>query len=78
MKLKHTNEIRFKSLSERLLRFDQVLSALNPKNVLSRGFSYVTTQDQAVVTTVKDLKKISKGTELEIHFYDGKGSVLKG
>jgi exodeoxyribonuclease VII large subunit len=77
LRLRHAHEMRFESFSEKLLRLEQVLSALNPRNVLARGFSYVTLQNNVVLTSFKNFKNVSKNTHLEIHFYDGKGTVLK-
>jgi exodeoxyribonuclease VII large subunit len=54
-----------------------VLGALNPSNVLGRGYSYVSIDTGGVMTSLKDYKKVASGTKLEIHFHDGKGSALK-
>lgn len=77
LRLRHATELKEKSLSEKLLRLEQVLSALNPSNVLGRGYSYITVTEGGVVTSLKEFKKINKGTKLDIHFHDGNGSVLK-
>lgn len=77
LRLRHATEIKEKGLAEKLLRLEQVLGALNPANVLNRGYSFVTTQDGAVVASLKDFDKISSATKLDIHFHDGKGSALK-
>jgi exodeoxyribonuclease VII large subunit len=54
LRLNHAGEIRFKGLSEKLNRLEQVLGALNPSNVLGRGFSYVKNSDGVVVNSVRD------------------------
>lgn len=76
MRLRHTMEIKERGLTDKLLRLEQVLTALNPTKVLGRGYSYVE-GDQAVLTSAKDFSKLAKGTKFNIHFHDGKGSALK-
>lgn len=77
LRLNHAREINFKGLSEKLKRLEQVLFALNPSNVLSRGFTYVKSFDGELISSQKDLIKYKNGTKLEIYFHDGKGNVLK-
>lgn len=77
MRLVHAMGIRANILSEKLKRFDHVLFVLNPKQVLKRGYSYVQLGKGEVLTSHQQFKKISAGTKLEIHFQDGKGTVVK-
>jgi exodeoxyribonuclease VII large subunit len=77
LRLNHAGEIRFKGISEKLNRLEQVLGALNPSNVLGRGFSYVKNSDGVVVTSNREFQKCSDGARLEIFFHDGKGHALK-
>ena len=77
LKLRHSTELKGRSLNDKLVRLEQVLGALNPGNVLSRGYSYVRLQDGEVLSSVKDFEKKEKGSKLEIYFHDGKGSALK-
>lgn len=77
LKLKHSTELKGRSLNDKLVRLEQVLGALNPGNVLSRGYSYVRLQEGEVLSSVKDFEKKAKGSKLDIYFHDGKGSALK-
>jgi exodeoxyribonuclease VII large subunit len=77
LKLRHTTELKQRSLSDKLTRLDQVLSALNPGNVLGRGYSYIRIHEGEVLASVKDFDKKKKGTKIDIYFHDGKGSALK-
>lgn len=77
LKLKHTILLKERSYSEKLIRFDQVLSALNPSKVLSRGYSYVRSPKGEVLVTHKEFEKMPKGSKLELFFHDGKGFALK-
>jgi exodeoxyribonuclease VII large subunit len=77
LKLRHTTELQGRSLNDKLLRLDQVLSALNPARVLGRGYSYVRLAEGDVLTSLKAFEKRPKGTKIEIYFQDGKGSALK-
>lgn len=77
LKLRHATELKERSLKDKLLRLEQVLGALNPSNVLSRGYAYVTTNDGRVVSTLKDYKTTPTGTPITIQFQDGTGTALK-
>lgn len=76
LKLKHAVLLRENSYREKLVRMDQVLRALNPSNVLGRGYSYVKV-DNEVIGSFKDFDTRKKGSKLEIHFHDGRGSAVK-
>lgn len=52
-----------------------VLKALNPKNVLERGYGYLETEQGKVVGSTIDFDKLPKTTVLNIHFHDGKRKV---
>lgn len=77
LKLQHASEINSNKLKEKLLRLEHVLGALNPSNVLGRGYSYLSSPDGKVVASAKDFAKEKSGSRLEIHFHDGNGSVVK-
>lgn len=77
LKLRHSTELKGRGLNDKLVRLEQVLGALNPGNVLSRGYSYVRLADGEVLSSVKDFEKKAKGSKLDIYFHDGKGSALK-
>lgn len=77
LRLKHATELKERSLADKLVRLEQVLGALNPSNVLNRGYSYVTAEDGKVLASSKDYKKSPSGTKIQIHFHDGTGSALK-
>ncbi|WP_372654092.1 exodeoxyribonuclease VII large subunit [Halobacteriovorax sp.] len=55
----------------------ELLNALNPSNVLERGYSYITNGDGNVVASSDDFEKLPVGTELNIQFSDGKNKVSK-
>ena len=54
-----------------------LLKSLNPSNVLSRGFSYVTDKEGHVISTIKDFHGLSSGASLDVTFRDGRGRVRK-
>lgn len=61
----------------RLNMASQLLTSLNPKNVLGRGYTYLESQDGLILTDKVNFDKIQKNEELKIHFKDGFGSVKK-
>jgi exodeoxyribonuclease VII large subunit len=77
LRLKHSTEIKNRGLTDKLLRFEQVLSALNPSKVLGRGYSYIRMHEGEVLTSIKDFEKKSKGSKIDIYFHDGMGTALK-
>ncbi len=78
LKLRHITERNTTHLSEKLLRFEQVLGALSPLKVLGRGYSYVTLANGDVITSKNDFDLKDQGTKIEIQFHDGKGLAIKG
>lgn len=77
MKLNHSTEILSTRNREKLLRLEQVLKALNPDNVLGRGYSYVRLAEGEVISSKSSYDKISPGSRIEIQFQDGTGVALK-
>jgi exodeoxyribonuclease VII large subunit len=77
MRLDHIIALRSKGLSENLLRIEHLLTALNPRGILNRGYSYVQTAEGAVISSLGEFIKKPKGTRLEILFKDGAGTVQK-
>lgn len=78
LRLNHASGIRMTALTERMKRFEQVLSALNPKLVLKRGYSYVEVDGKEVISSQSQFKKLAQGTKLSLQFHDGQGVVTKG
>lgn len=52
------------------------LTALDPKNVLKRGYSYVTTEDGKFIKN-KELMTTTQSNDFTIHFYDGEVKVVR-
>ncbi|WPU64448.1 exodeoxyribonuclease VII large subunit [Peredibacter starrii] len=77
LKLLHNMQMKSATLTEKLNRFEHVLEALNPSKVLGRGYSYVTTKEGTVLTSLKDYSKATSGSKIEIQFHDGKGLAIK-
>jgi exodeoxyribonuclease VII large subunit len=77
MRLRHAMELKEKRLVEKLDRFEHVLKALNPKNVLGRGYAYVSGAEDKVLGSLKNFEKLAQGAKLTIHFHDGPGAVRK-
>ncbi len=52
-----------------------VLKALNPKNVLERGYGFLETDDGKVIGSAGEFDTLPKTTALSLHFHDGKRKV---
>lgn len=77
MRLVHSTTMKMTSYSEKLKRFDHVLSALNPKLVLKRGYSFVQVAGKEVVPSATQFNKLKAGTKITLQFHDGQGEVTK-
>ena len=67
-----TSEIKFK-----LDKAQGLLKALNPSNVLERGYSYVETEQGSVVTSTKTFDNLPPDAVLKMHYQDGIRKVKK-
>jgi exodeoxyribonuclease VII large subunit len=77
MKLEHLMQSRLTRTSDKLLRYNQVLEALNPDKVLRRGYSYIKTETGSVITTVEKFNKFSLEEKMLIRFHDGEVSIKR-
>lgn len=77
LRLVHAAQVRFNTLNEKINRLEHVLSALNPKLVLKRGYSLLETEEGELITSSEQYKKMSHGTPFLVQFYDGKGAASK-
>lgn len=75
--LKRLLKERFRLLNHRLEKSDGLLKALNPKNVLERGYGYVETLEGSVVSSAIEMDKLASGAQLNLHFHDGKRKIQK-
>lgn len=62
---------------QKLDSFGRILSSVNPRNVLKRGYSFVEVGEQKVITSVEKFNKIDEKQDIRIHFHDGDGLVRK-
>ncbi len=76
MRMKHRMEYKVNDVKGELKRLDQVLGALDPSKVLTRGYSYVEAEGK-VLTTFSDFKKLPAESVLGIRFQDGIAKVKK-
>src|SRR5690606_29860849 len=51
LRLKHVTELRKSATKEKLQRLEHVLKALDPSQVLNRGYSYVQMEDDVVTSS---------------------------
>ncbi|MFG1505291.1 exodeoxyribonuclease VII large subunit [Halobacteriovorax sp. ZH5_bin.2] len=58
------------------MEFEKILGALNPKNVLTRGYAYTQIGDK-VISSAKDMVKL-ENVDVDIHYADGKVTLHKG
>lgn len=74
---KNALDRKFEQARDRLGTSAQVMNAIDPNNVLKRGYSYVQCEKGTVVANLKDYVKLNKDESLIIHFSDGQGKAKK-
>lgn len=62
---------------QKLTELNKILSALSPKGVLKRGYSFIEGKERSVVSSKEEFDKIDKDSVISIHFFDGEGKVKK-
>jgi exodeoxyribonuclease VII large subunit len=68
---------KISNLNHRLDKSSGLLNALNPKNVLERGYTYTESLEGGVVSSGDDFDKLPLNAQLNLCFHDGKRSVQK-
>ncbi|OUR96380.1 exodeoxyribonuclease VII large subunit [Halobacteriovorax marinus] len=76
-KMTHLMDQKIQNSKYRVGKSNELLSALNPNNVLDRGYSYLTTDSEKVVSSKADFSKLKQDEILKIRFHDGVGKVSK-
>lgn len=76
-RLKRSMGERISQTNSRLDKAIGILGVLDPKNVLGRGYSFITNDKNKLIGNVKDFSSLPKDSELQINFHDGKGKVVK-
>ncbi len=77
-KIESYRERQVSVVGQRLEKFGSLLNALDPRQVLGRGFSYVTSEDKSIVGSKKSLEKCGDEAILNLHFHDGVSKIKKG
>lgn len=77
LRLRHRMDIQVGDAKSELKRLDQVLGALDPSKVLTRGYSYVEGGEGHVLSSLSEFSKLAQGSVLGIRFQDGTGKVKK-
>lgn len=73
---KRSLDYGLKEQERKLKSMDQLLSSINPSNVLKRGFAYLEDPSGRVIATTGEYDKL-ENDKLIVHFFDGKRNVLK-
>ena len=68
---------KFVSIHHRIDKSASLLKALNPNNVLERGYGYLETSEGSIVASAKSLDHLSEDVHLNYHFHDGKRLIKK-
>lgn len=77
LRLRHGMQVSFEKENSRMKRIEGVLGALNPNNVLGRGYSYLENEDGLIVGSHAQFTAASPEKSLRVHFHDGVGNVKK-
>lgn len=74
--LKRSLMLNLERKSQKLERLYELMGAVNPKNVLSRGYAY-TEFDGQVLSQAKDFEKLDSTSKFKIHYADGSVEATK-
>jgi exonuclease VII large subunit len=69
--------LKLNSYQQRIQVLDSSFKALNPKQVLSRGFSYLQTKENKVIKNINEFDRLKTDEKISIHFSDGERNVRK-
>lgn len=75
-RLEFSSQQKTMNLTRRLDQAQVKLFALNPRDVLSRGYGIISTRE-GIITSRKKWDSLKEKTSLEIEFADGKGQAIK-
>ena len=70
-------EKRLELVRSRVEACGALLGAMDPKNVLKRGYCYVEAEGERVIANFADYDKLKASEHLTIHFSDGDGKAVK-
>ncbi|MBH48547.1 MAG: exodeoxyribonuclease VII large subunit, partial [Halobacteriovorax sp.] len=76
-KLVMNEQRRVEQLSFKIEKLGNMMSALNPKQVLNRGYTYVSNDSHKVVSNKASWNKLAKEQELNLHFSDGSVKIKR-
>ena len=68
---------RVVELKYQLEKQNELLRAINPSNVLNRGYSYLIDENKKVIAGVENFKKLKTKDKIYAHFKDGVGEMEK-
>ena len=63
--------------NHRLSYSNKLLSALDPKNILNRGYSYLQSSENNVIGSILEYEKLENEATLNVFFHDGKAKIRK-
>lgn len=75
--LKNSLPQRAVEIGYQLEKNHELLMAFNPRNVLSRGYSYLEDEKHNVISNIQSFKKLKSGAKIYAHLVDGKGELTK-
>lgn len=77
-KVERYSDISVRATSQKIEKLGGLLNALDPKQVLSRGYSYVTDDNENVVSSKESFDATKSMQKMAIHFHDGVSKITKG
>ena len=76
-KLQHHFESLYQRAFHTFKKNSELLFSLNPKKVLTRGYTYATDGDDNIIDGHENFEKLENNTTIKINFHDGVGSATK-
>lgn len=69
--------LKVERFNHRIENLNNLLSAMNPDNVLNRGYAYLKNKNGEIVKSKEQFDLLDKSTKMYIKFKDGQGAVQK-
>ena len=76
-KLRYNFESLHQRISHTFKKNSELLFSLNPQKVLTRGYTYVTDENNKIVGSHKEFEKLENNTKIKVSFHDGAGNARK-
>lgn len=77
LRIQHNSQVKLNFWKDKISSFGQLLTAINPRGVLKRGYTFIQTPDGKILSCLDDFSKLQNKSKINIHFNDGVAHAQK-